>query len=162
MIVSSVTSLTTGLFSGQPATVDWVVKNIGNTATSSGWLDAVYLSTDSLLSNNDTLLGRVQNASYLNENESYRSNLTAQIPDGAQGTYYFIVVTDSNGQVTETGGENDNTKASPATSITLTPPPDLRVTTITHPREATEGDSIKINWTVLNDGTGETRPSKCH
>jgi subtilase family serine protease len=67
------------------------------------------------------------------------------------------VVTDSTRQVPETGSEDDNTLASSATNIILTPPPDLKVTAITHLREATAGDSISINWTVLNDGTGGTR-----
>ena len=159
LIVTSVTSLTNGLFSGQPATIDWVVRNVGNTATSGGWFDAVYLSNNPTLSDDDKPLGKVQNPAGLNEDWSYRSTLTASLPDGVQGNYYFLVVTDSNRELPETGGENDNVATSLVTAIKLTSPPDLRVTTITHPREAIELNSIKINWTVLNDGTGTARPS---
>ncbi|MFN7874517.1 MAG: CARDB domain-containing protein, partial [Pirellula sp.] len=158
LVVESITAQTSGLFSGQSATIEWIVKNIGNASTNtSGWVDAVYLSTDSQFSNDDILLGRTQNPSYLNSDDSYRNTLTATIPNGTQGIRYFIVFTDGNRQVLETGGEDDNTLASSATNITLTPPPDLRITTLTHPRNATEGDSIQINWTILNDGTGNTR-----
>jgi hypothetical protein len=158
LVVESITAQTSGLFSGQSATIEWIVKNIGNASTNtSGWVDAVYLSTDTQFSNDDILLGRTQNPSYLNSNDTYRNTLTATIPNGTQGIRYFIVITDGNRQVPETGGEDDNILASSATNITLTPPPDLRITTLTHPRNATEGDSIPINWTILNDGTGNTR-----
>ncbi len=160
LVVDSVTSLTSNLFTGQPATVEWIVRNIGNASTSSsGWVDRLYLSTDGILSNDDLDLGQVQNPSYLNANENYRNSLTITLPQNVIGDRKFIVVTDASNRVEETAGEDDNTRASATTTITLTPPPDLIVTRVTGPSDAFEGEPIIVNWTVRNQGPGPTRVS---
>ena len=158
LIVDSVTSLTSNLFTGQPATIEWIVRNIGNASTnSSGWVDRVYLSTDGVLSNDDIDLGQVQNPSYLNVNENYRSSLTLVLPQNVVGDRKFIVVTDALNRVEETAGEDDNTKASATATISLMPPPDLIVTRVTSPSDAFEGEPVIVNWTVRNQGPGATR-----
>ncbi len=158
LVVDSVTSLTSNLFSGQPATVEWVVRNVGNASTnSSAWEDRVFLSNDAFYSTDDVFFGRVLNPSYLNSGEVYRSSLTANLPEDAVGGRYFIVVTDFANNVAETAGENDNSRASALAQITLTPPADLFVTTVAAPRDAFEGEPINISWTVRNQGSGPTR-----
>ncbi len=158
LIIDSVTALTSNLFSGQSATVEWVVRNIGNASTnSSAWEDRVYLSTDPVFSADDVLLGRASNPSFLNNGDAYRTSLTATLPEDAVGDRYFIVVTDGTNVVAETGGENDNSLASALSQITLTPPPDLFITSVAAPRDAFEGEPINISWTVKNQGTGPTR-----
>ena len=161
LVLDSVTSLTSNLFTGQPATVEWVVRNSGNASTnSSGWVDRVYLSTDGSKSDDDIYLGQVQNPSYLNVNENYRNSLTVTLPQDQVGNRNFIVVTDALNRVEETAGENDNSRASATTTITLTPPPDLIVTRVTGPSDAFEGEPIIVNWTVRNQGPGATRVNR--
>ncbi len=81
LVIDSVTGLTSNLFSGQPATVEWVVRNAGNASTdSAGWEDQLFLSTDALPSADDVYLGRAFNPSYLNVNDSYRNTLTVRLP----------------------------------------------------------------------------------
>ncbi len=158
LVVNSVTALTSNLFSGQNATVEWVVRNAGNASTnSSAWIDRVFLSNDAFFSDDDVLLGRVSNPSYLNPGESYRSSLSADLPEDAAGDRYFIVVADAANQVPETARENDNWRASAVSRIELTPPPDLFVTSVASPRDAFEGEPINISWIVKNQGTGPTR-----
>src|SRR5439155_11656267 len=133
LIVDSVNAPVTA-FSGQQVTIDWVVKNIGSGATNtSSWVDRVYLSLDGTLDANDTLLGTMQNASYLNAGDSYRSTFTAALPQGISNNYRFIVVADAANNVPEPGAENDNTLASAITVVNLTPPPDLFVTSVSAP-----------------------------
>ncbi len=93
----------------------------------------------------------------MNNGDAYRTSLTATLPADAVGDRYFIVVTDGTNVVAETGGENDNSLASALSQITLTPPPDLFITSVAAPRDAFEGEPINISWTVKNQGTGPTR-----
>ncbi len=160
IVADSVKALSSNLFTGQAATIEWVVRNSGNASTNTaGWVDRVYLSKDSTFSDEDILLGGSQNPSYLNPAEVYRNSLTATLPEDAVGTHYFIVVTDATNQVPETGGEDNNARSSSVTDINLTPPADLVVTTVTSPSNALEGEPIIIGWTVKNQGTGPTRVS---
>ncbi len=158
LIIDSVISLTSNLFTGQPATIDWVVRNTGNASTNtSSWEDYIYLSTDEFLSDDDAYLGKAPNTSYLNVNEVYLTRFTVTLPQDAVGTRRFIVKTDATNRVVETGREDDNTRASAPTTISLTPPPDLIVANVTGPRDALEGEPIIVNWTVRNQGPGPTR-----
>jgi subtilase family serine protease len=148
----------TSAFSGQQVVVQWAVTNIGSGPTSSAnWIDRVYLSLNTTFDASDINLGTQSNASYLGSGESYASSLLVTLPEGISGSYYFIVVADSNNQVFELNGESDNSRASNATDVTLTPPPDLRVTSVGAPTAAFSGQTISLTWTVANNGTGSTR-----
>jgi subtilase family serine protease/methionine-rich copper-binding protein CopC/type 1 glutamine amidotransferase len=139
-------------FSSQQAVVEWVVANNGTGSTSAPvWYDRVWLSTDNVWDGADTYLGQVANPSYLNPNDSYVSSLTVTLPQGIQGDYWFIVQTDVNNQVYEHNRENDNIGVGPKTRVTLTPPPDLRVTNIQGPDQVFSNQTVTVTWTVLND-----------
>ncbi len=141
-------------FSSQQTVVQWVVSNTGTGSTSAPvWYDGVWLSTDSLLDSDDTYLGQVPNPSYLNPGDSYLNSLTVTLPQGIQGDYWFIVKTDAGNHVYEHNNEHDNVAVGPRTSVTMTPPPDLRVTEITGPDLAFTNQTVTVGWTVLNDGT---------
>ncbi len=158
LVVDTVTSLTQNLFTDQSATIRWVVKNVGNASTGTAtWMDKVYLSNDPFLDGTDVELGQATNGSALAANGSYASQITATLPRDAVGDRYFIVVADVADQVSETGAEEDNSKASAVSNIRLTPPPDLRVKSVSSPEEAFEGESINVTWTIRNQGTGATR-----
>ncbi len=75
------------------------------------------------------------NGSFLNQGDTYRSTLNARLPRGIDGSYRFIVVADANNNVAEGAFESDNTTVSSVMTVTLTPPPDLRVTAVTRPRQ---------------------------
>lgn len=145
-------------FSGQSISFEWIVSNTGNSATNAAsWVDRAYLSLDDVIDATDVVLGTVQNASYLNTGESYRSSLTAVLPQGINASYRIIVRTDQNNQVNEGTNEGDNTRASSVVQVNLTPPPDLVVTVVTAPAQAFSGQILTVNWTVRNQGTGPTR-----
>ncbi|NLF30106.1 MAG: cadherin-like domain-containing protein, partial [Planctomycetes bacterium] len=146
--------------SGQAVTVEYTVTNAGNAATSAPiWYDRVYLSLDAAWHAGDTLLATVPNGSYLNPGDSYANTVTAVVPEGVEGTYYFIVVTDTYNQVTELGHENDNAGAGAATAIELTPPPDLVVASARTIGTAFSGQPVPVQWTVINDGASPTQGS---
>ncbi|MFN0052759.1 MAG: CARDB domain-containing protein [Planctomycetales bacterium] len=160
LVVESITS-PNDAFSSQSISLDWVIKNVGTGSTNSaGWVDRVYLSLDSTLDLSDTLLGTVENASYLNPGDSYQSTLTATLPQGISGNYRLLVRTDATGKVSEAGGEDDNVSVSPQVSVSLTPPPDLVVSLIIPPSLAFSGLPAPLGWKVENQGPGRTRQAQ--
>ena len=68
----------------------------------------------------------------------------------------MIVVTDSGNAVYEYNAEGDNRRASDPINVQLTPPPDLRVTSVLAPATAFSGIGVNITYTVTNAGSGPT------
>ena len=159
LVVTSITPPAT-VFSGQETVLQWTVANTGTGATSTPvWFDSVYLSLDSSLDGSDRFLGRVANPSFLGANDSYINSLEVQIPQQIDGSYFFIVVTDSSRSVFEFQNENDNVTAGGATQIDLAPPPDLRIDSVNAPAQAFSGQTMNLGWSVINNGNGDTAES---
>ncbi|NCT62651.1 MAG: hypothetical protein GPJ03_06150, partial [Microcystis aeruginosa G13-01] len=144
--------------SGQPLTVSWKVQNFGNNRTSSDyWYDLVYLSTDNQISSDDIDLGYVYRSGALALNSDYTASRTFNLPIDLQGNYYTIVRTDVGGNVIEGSFENNNDGVTVSTTaISLSPTPDLIITSINAPATAVSGQSVNVTWTVRNAGTGAT------
>jgi RHS repeat-associated protein len=144
-------------FSSQENLVEWQVANTGTGPTSAPfWYDAVYLSPDPLLDATDVFLGQSTNASYLDIGESYRNSMTVRLPRGIDGNFFFLVKADASNQVFELDSEGDNIGASGPMRVQLTPPPDLQVASVQAPSQAFSGQSMTLNWSVANEGTGPT------
>ena len=165
--------------SGQIIPITWTVTNVGNRDTREGsWTDRVYLSLDPSLDGNDIELGAVTHSSILATGASYSASINAQLPDDIGGNYYILVFTDSNaagtidvpglmagdpeGAVPEFRGEGNNI-ASAFLPVSMTPPPDLQVTSVvaqgpdpTQPDHVLTGQSLTMTYTVTNDGNGPT------
>ena len=157
--VSSITE-PAQVYSSQATEISWEVENAGNGAVNATkWQDKVWLSPDAFLDETDTYLGQVDNPSFLNEGEHYRNSLTSTMPKGISGNYYFIIKTDGNNAVDEYGDEGDNQTVSDPVLITMTPVPDLFVTTVTAPGNVFSGTEISVNWAVTNRGAGRTLES---
>lgn len=143
-------------FSGQSIEVTWTVRNQAVGATGmTNWYDYIYLSADNVYQPNvDTYLGGFVNLTALSFNQSYAQMKTVNLPDGIQGTYYIFVLTDRNNRLIE-GNNDNNISAAASMNVNLTPPPDLKVTSIIKPNQAFSGTDINVQWTVLNQGTGD-------
>jgi hypothetical protein len=141
-------------FSGQQVNISWEVTNEGPGATSSSsWNDRVYLSQDTIFNPaSATVLGTYAHSGGLAPDISYMQSKTVTIPGDIFGTYYFHVATDLNNQVYEHAFENNNHSRSIPLNIILTPPPDLVVTSMEIPSEASNRQSISVEWNVLNQG----------
>ena len=147
----------TDAWSGQPASVTWTVTNagVGDTAATF-WYDSAYLSEDEALdTRRDTHLGRRSRDSALGPGEEYSASLNFTLPVGASGTYHVFVITDSDGRVYEHTAEAETNNASHAAfEVSQSPPPDFLVTSLTAPEAASSGQSITVEWTVVNAGDG--------
>ena len=98
-------------WSGQPLEVRWTAANTGDATASGSWLDTVYLSTDG------TVDGAIKSVAFarptaLGPGESYEQQVSLTLPNGIEGTYYFVIKVDSQGQVAEFDGEGNNILAS--------------------------------------------------
>ena len=145
-------------FTGQSINVDWEVNNIGSGSTNNNqWIDAVYLSADTLLDTDvDVYLGGVGNQSALDAGEGYLNTSMFTLPVDLTGNYYVIVHTDPWNSLLETSYDNNVMRTATAMLVNLTPPPDLRVTSIIHPSTIFSGQDVNLTWTVSNDGSGVT------
>jgi subtilase family serine protease len=147
-------------FSGQPSLIEWLVTNAGTGAVGvPSWYDRVWLSQDTVLDGGDTFLADVLRQSSLGPNESYTGSLTATIPAGLEGQFWFIVQTDALNVVFEKNHETDNYRAGASTQVQLTRSPDLQVGVITAADLAFPGQTVSVGWTVINSapvGSGGT------
>ncbi|MFI5379361.1 MAG: CARDB domain-containing protein, partial [Tepidisphaerales bacterium] len=148
-----------GAFSGQAVSVSWQVGNTGPGATLAGdssWFDGLYLSTTPSVTAASLRLGDFQHTGVLTAGQSYLNQALVALPVGISGQYYFVVVADEFQQVFENGLLLDNTRASSGTTVALTPPPDLAVTSITAPSSILAGHTLSVTYTVANEGSTAT------
>ncbi len=152
LVVSSVNVPATAA-SGQSMTVSWSVLNQGIGVTSpSSWGDSVSLATDPQGQHIIEGLGSYSHNGSLAPGGSYSRSASFTLPDGISGTYYIVVHTGGPYEFLYTG---NNTGVSAAFAISLTPPPNLTVTSIQTPATVVSGGSIDVAWTVKNLGPGD-------
>ncbi len=156
LIVSAVQTAPTA-WSGQKMIVNWAVKNIGLDGTKTpDWHDRIYLSPHADFAAGDLIvLGTCSNFSYLNIGEAYKNMVEFTLPRGISGEYFIHVSTDVDEVLAEVNEQNNHVSSS-AIQIKLTPPPDLRISSVTTPANAFSGETLRINWTVKNAGPGIT------
>ncbi len=158
LTVSSI-SAPASAFSGSDITVGWTVQNDSTGVTgSTQWYDFIYLSADSTFDASDVYVGHELNKTALGQGQSYSNTKTIGIPNGYIGTRYIIISTDHYNQLNEK--DNSNNRRARSIPISLTPPPDLEVTSIIKPIQAYSGTTISVQWTITNNGTGGSVSSK--
>ncbi|MCA9124655.1 MAG: carboxypeptidase regulatory-like domain-containing protein, partial [Planctomycetales bacterium] len=114
LIVTAVSGPTAGI-AGDEVTVEWTVRSVGQEAAKGSWHDAVYLSSDSVWTTDDILLGEFLHVGDLGTNQSYRASAEVTLPGVLPGDYYFLVRTNSHNAVFEGRNLQNNADASQAT-----------------------------------------------
>lgn len=164
LVVDTVTVPATGA-SGQEVSISWRVTNRGTAATEGGrWSDRVYLSADTTFGG-DVALGIFQHDGTLAADGSYAQVQNIWLPVNlAAGPQWVIVQSDYYGQLAEPGGENNNvTRSAAAIDVSLSPVPDLVVSSVGGPAGGVIGQTASVTWTVRNDGgLGATAPWSDH
>ncbi|MHB8954814.1 MAG: RHS repeat-associated core domain-containing protein [Pirellulaceae bacterium] len=92
---------------GQIVSITYDVRNLNETAAMGEWIDSLYLSRDTILDENDVLLGRVQHQGGVAGMSSYRETLTTPLPPLAEEPYRVILLSDSRGLVPEANRANN-------------------------------------------------------
>ncbi|MTJ45136.1 ELWxxDGT repeat protein [Dolichospermum flos-aquae] len=136
------------------------VTNFGSTTTPNYyWTDRFYLSLDNKLdTNTDLLIGDQPHYGSLAPDESYTSNFSYTLPNTLTGNYYLFGITDSNNEVFELNNENNTFLATTPLVIT-SQPADLVVVSASVPTTGEAGKALRVEWTVRNQGTGDTAVS---
>jgi hypothetical protein len=156
LVVTSITIPATA-YSEQVIGVEWIVQNQGAGLTVPGtWFDNIYLSPDPTYNSFDPLLGSIANLTSLPAGQSYSHAANVTLPQGTNGLYYIIVKTDHYNGVKETSDANNTTYSVSQINVTLSPPPDLIVTSITTPALTFSGQLANITYEVRNNGDGIT------
>lgn len=145
-------------FSGQSIDVSWDTRNIGTGPTlSTSWSEMIYLSSDQSLDLEvDKNIGLAGNFSTLDPGGEYKQTVKINIPQGYSGKYYLIINADPYNSLNEISDTNNFGVSSNVITITLTPPPDLQVTSLIVPQHAFSGEVIDFTYKVSNIGSGET------
>jgi len=127
--------------------VSRTVANVGAEPARGTWIDALYFSTDPVLSVNDYFVTSASNPAALPAGGNYIDTRTVFIPTVPLGDYYLLFVTNEGFWQGETDTTN-NVRALPIKIVA----PDLVVTEATAPASAIVGQKINVSWTVANQG----------
>jgi subtilase family serine protease len=132
---------------GQPVTLSETTTNQG-VGIAPASLTRYFLSADSTFDAGDQALS-ARSVPQLGGGVSSPASVTLTIPaDTATGTWYLIAVADQEQAVAESL-ETNNSR-----SLSFRLGPDLVLTKVSGPSSADAGQSISVNETVRNDGTG--------
>ncbi|MDH4349648.1 MAG: hypothetical protein OEW56_00680, partial [Gemmatimonadota bacterium] len=145
--------------SGTPIDVSWRVRNLGDAVTGAAtWIDRIFLSADATFDAADALLQEVTREGVLQPGEHYTLVRPVTLPEGVDGNFHVLVVSDALGEVYEKGSTQNNVGVSLAQiAIARAPAPDLQVAGIVIPGGTVPGQAQDITWTVSNEGTGTAR-----
>jgi WD40 repeat protein/subtilase family serine protease len=138
---------------GLPVEVVWIVRNAGVEATYAPWIDALFLSRDMVLDTTDLLLGTYRHAEPLAAGAARTVRHSMRLPDYLSGTHYVIVVSDYGRELLETSEDNNTGVDTQVMVITLAPPADLVVQSVSTPAAGMPGVPMPIQWVVRNAGS---------
>jgi RHS repeat-associated protein len=143
------------------------IKNAGSSTTSNyTWYDAVYLSpTPEFNPVTARLIAKPKHVGRLRPDTSYTQVVNYTVPNDLIGSYYVFVATDIDNDVFELddvdpkqSSQNIGLDASPV--IITSQPADLAVTAANAPETGISGKAIRVDWTVTNQGIGDTAISR--
>ncbi len=160
LVVSHI-SHPTNTFSGSGMTIQWTVTNQGDAAAIGNWSDRVYIqpgrAVELDLSEAVTLGTFAHGLDTLAPSATYIQSASITIPISYMGDYTIFVATDVDNSLYESIYEQNNVTASAQTlNVTLTPPSDLVVSSVSYPQEMDANGSYTITYTVSNSGSSAT------
>ncbi|TVQ96881.1 MAG: hypothetical protein EA399_14890, partial [Desulfovibrionales bacterium] len=86
---------------GQPARIDYSVRNAGRGPAAAGWVDGLYLSRDAFLDIDDLFLGSVAVNQDLPAGQSYQQSIDVTLPAVDEGAYHLILVVNEDWRLLE-------------------------------------------------------------
>jgi len=147
-IVSDISAPGSAL-AGQHVKITWKITNIGVKNVDGHWQDTVYLSSDNQIGD-DIFAGSFAYTGTVSSGRSYSVAHDIYIPEDAVGNYYIVVEADSQNDVVEPVGDDDNMSIDDVTIQILQS--DLKPESCKIPEIAGPGETIQIEWTVANIG----------
>jgi uncharacterized repeat protein (TIGR03803 family) len=139
---SNVTLAPSAATPGNPVTVGWTVSNVSANSTVNAWSDAVYLSTNTVLDLNATLLGNVDHTG-LASSGTYNASWSGLLPSLNPGSYHAIVRSDVRNTAPESNPSGHVAVSSG--TIALDVPVLLLGQTVTNQLRTGESQFYKVN-----------------
>ena len=177
-------SIPASVASSDEFNVSYKVTNRGSGIPyNNGWKDKIYISTNKdALDDKATLLKTVANGGYFQgptlpasagggmviieperftyQGDNYSQNITVKPSQLAEGTYYVYVKVDSENQIFEHDGEENNILRSEPIQVKFVEP-DLSVELISISADSlSTGDEVAVTWKLKNNGTGDIKDVK--
>ena len=131
---------------GETVSISFHVDNIGFSAITENWIDAVYLSSDEFLDENDRYLGGYFSVNGVGAGEGYDGTIDISIDTNVVGLQYLILKSDAVDSIEETN-ETDNT----IPFLISVDVPDLVVSNLRGSNAEILGDEITIVYNVANN-----------
>lgn len=160
LVVSFLKADKTTVAPGSQLTLEYRLKNDGNTDVTAQISTQVYRSSNNIVSNQDTALGGTQTVTGIKAGQTLPSATTTYkvvvtIPSNTPlGTYYIGPVVDYNNRITETN--NNNNGRGVQIVVGNTKQPDLEATSIkVAPTSAQVGGSVQVEITITNKGNAD-------
>lgn len=144
--------------SGKDLVLGWTVKNEGAGKVPAHFrADVIWLSTSAVFNTQSaTNVGQVTYNNPMDPGASVFKQLTVKLPNGIAGTYYLFIETDQGNSIYEGGVESNNRIVSGPIQITLSPWPDLQVTSVAFKTDSIVSEkTIGFAYTVTNKGTSD-------
>ncbi len=132
--------------------LSWTIENAGFAPTETGsWYDRIYLSSDTVLDEDDTHLGgNYWHSGVLQPGEEYTRNTTVNLPDNLEGPWFLLLSTDHGNHVFEHIFEANNRQSNMLEVLR----PDLDPLELLISGPAMSGEPLLLEWTVFNNGPG--------
>ncbi|MDA3616640.1 CARDB domain-containing protein [Polluticaenibacter yanchengensis] len=167
-IVKRIANIPEQLAVGRPIAPRWVVENLGhrpaNSYYTTGW-DAIYLSTDSVLSADDLKVYELKTGHNIAKGDSSVIIRSFNLPDIPAGLYYFIVQTNSKQTlwIEQQTANNYNLVRNTdgmakKIEVVTSDLPDLTDSITFMTQSVAAGQPTVIRHMVTNIGVGETYP----
>ncbi len=136
---------------GQTATYRLHVRNNSAVPTlAHQWKDAMYVSADQVLQDNDHLVQLINHQTTLNAGDDYWVNFTVTIPYGTPATAYLLGFVDFNNNNPDINLFNNSVVK--AITVSSVPTPDIAVTEAVLLDDVVAGQPTQLAYTVTNVG----------
>jgi hypothetical protein len=154
-------------FSGSTINLVYKVKNHGQAVANGSWQDKIYISKDPLFNPATATLLKYANGfntyypsidAIVSKNgtvfpdSSYTVNVPVVIPNFIYGNYFVYVITNASNTIYEGANSNNNINHSPVMQVFLTATPKLVPLNVQVPANASNTQTLAINWSEANQG----------
>ncbi len=161
LVVTGITAPTEPVEEGTRVDVAWTVRNIGGGVAGGYWEDTVYLRKVGDSSAATLSLGTFRYDGPLAAGQTYTRSEQFTLPVKTHGLYEAVVTTNYNRRLYEHDLYGNNTTVDDTNmQITVRPRPDLMVLDVGAPDEVDPGQTVAVQFVVINQGnTATTTPN---
>jgi subtilase family serine protease len=151
--LSGTLSVPNAATNGETVRVIYSARNSAPVNAGGPWLDRVYLSTNQTFeAGSDLPLFVASSPSVLAPDGTYNRELDVLLPiDYVSSGQRYLLLRLDDGLIVDEADEQNNVASAPIT-LAATPAADLAVNAVAAPAEASFGGTIRVSWTVANQG----------